>query len=135
MIGQAAKQFVIDGAVVFDPCVLIVAVPQSILHPIVCANLPRQFLEQKPGDTILVAKLRGAKAFIEVTDDAAELVDIRLQTAPRRSCRNRLNLRIGIGQGDLHGRLDLNPIAVHVDGFEHVDGPFVARGTGQLRDQ
>ena len=54
VIGQAAEQFIIDGAVVFDPCVLIVAIPQCILHPVVCANLPRQLLEQKPGDTILV---------------------------------------------------------------------------------
>jgi hypothetical protein len=86
------------------------------------------------GDPVGVGEQR-AELLVEGLEDVAQPVQLGLGLVAAAVGRHRLDLRVLVGQRDLHRRLLLDAVAVHVDGFEDALGEVLLLRRRQLGRQ
>ena len=98
------------------------------------SNLGRDVVSDALCDSVGVGEER-AEVLVERLEDVAQAVELRLRLVAVSIRRYRLNLRVLVLQGDLHRRLLLNTVAIHVDGVEDALGEVLLLRCRQLGDQ
>ena len=93
----------------------------GVLEGLVGGHLRRDVVPDALSHAVGVGE-QGAEVVVESLEDVAQAVQLGLGLAPTAVGRNRRDLGIGIGQRDLHQRLLLDAIAVHVDGLQDALG-------------
>ena len=97
-------------------------------------DLRRNVVADALSDPVGVSEQR-AELLIERLQDVAQAIELGLGLVAASIRRHRLDLGICIRQSDLHSRLLLDSVAVHVDGFEDALGEVLLLRCRQLGRQ
>ena len=103
----------------FDAGILFIGMPASVLIGAVGGNLGGNLFGNQLVHPIRVSPGDVAELVVECLEDIGEPVEFGLRLMAAAGRRYRLDLRVLVWQLDLHRRLLLNTITVHINRFEN----------------
>ena len=124
-----------QGLIQLDPSVLFVGVALRVLVGFVRRYPLGDFFGDELTDAITVRPVDIAEEVVEGLDDRGQPFKLRLWPVTAALQRYRIDLFVFIGKEQTLCSLLLDPVAVHVDGFENALRQILAARRGQLRDQ